>query len=202
MKLTDAQAKKILERWPQRTNKLWKPPGGKGFWLRACPSAGVAAYPHLSTPGAENFRTKPDGLYVFFHNFSFCDVVCIESCGTAQNLYDKRSRYSLASHSLLLVCNKEWLLETISVQRGTHKTRWEAARTFSSKPRNKTLRLPVRHLRVLYTLEDNLYKSWKKNHVANGHEYYCRHSSLDTYNSPATRLFLRGMSLESHFRTI
>jgi hypothetical protein len=202
MQLSDGEAKDVLRRWPQRTNALWNPPGGRGFWLRASPTNGAAGQPHLSAPGAKAFRTKPDGLYVYFHSFSFCDAICIESCAEPQNLHDKRSRYALASHSLLLTCSRDWLLEDISVQRGREIPRWEAARSFTSRPRKKDLRLPVRHLRVLYSLEDNLYSEWKENHVATGHEYYCRHSSLSTHNSPTTRTFLRGMSLESHFLTL
>ncbi len=201
MKLTDGSAKKVLLEWPERTKKLWKPPAGKGYWLRASPTKGMAAYPHLSSPGATAFRTNPDGLYVYFHGFKFCDVVCIESCGTSQNLHDKRSRYTLASHSLLLICTGPWLLEQIVVQKSGAIPRWEAARSFPRKPQNRNLETPVRHLRVLYTLEDSLYAKWKVNHVPTGYEYYCRHSSLSTHTNQRTRRFFQGMSLESHFLT-
>lgn len=33
--LTDAEAKTILVGWPRLTEKLWPPPTGKGYWIRA-----------------------------------------------------------------------------------------------------------------------------------------------------------------------
>jgi hypothetical protein len=202
MKLTDAGAKEILRAWPERTKSLWKTPTGKGYWLRASPTNGGAKYPHLSSPGTTAFLTNPDGLYVYFHEFKFCDVICIESCGTSQNLNDKRSRYMLASHSVLLSCTAAWMFEDIVVQSSRIVSRWQAARTFPRKPQNRDLVIPVRLLRVLYALEDTLYAKWKANHVPTGYEYYCRHSSLKTHTSQRTRRFLRGMSLQSHFLTI
>jgi hypothetical protein len=200
MKLSDADAKRILLTWPQRTATLWKRPNAKGYWLRASPSSGTAAYPHLSAPGATAFRTNPDGLYVYFHDCRFCDVICIESCGTGQNLHDKRSRYFLASHSLLLIAPVIWLHEKIRLQRASMTPRWEATRCFRQKPQTDLI-LPVRHLRVLFALEDNLYSQRKNNHVPPGHEYYCRHSSLDSHTAESMREFLSAMSLESHYLT-
>lgn len=201
MKLTDSQGKAILLNWPFRTKSLWRPPSRQGYWLRAAPSSGIAAYPHLKSPGSTVYKTNPDGIYVFFHGFKYCDVVCIEVCGTGQNLNDKRSRYSLASHSLLLEVPKEWLFEKEEIQNGQHTERWQAAKCFPRKPQNRNLCIPVRHLSVLYSLEDRLYACWKVNHSPVGHEYYCRHSSLSAVTGTMMRNFLKVMGADSHFMT-
>lgn len=83
--LSDAEAKGVLLRWPNRT-KLWPPPQGRGFWLRGQPvGPRKAPGPRLSSPGAKLFSTQPDGLWVHFNRTISCDVVAIEVCGTIQN---------------------------------------------------------------------------------------------------------------------
>jgi hypothetical protein len=202
-RLSDAEAKRILCKWPSRTRRLWKPPGGKGFWLAALPKVGNTTCPTIKSPGAEAFKTQPDGLWVYIspENSIFADVVSIEVCGTAQNVNDKRSRYMPASHSLLLSCPLKWLLEETKVPNRGKKPRWEAALTFGKEPK-EDLSLPIRNLRVLYALPTKIYVTWRKNHTPAGYEFYCKHSSLDSYNSQTMQEFLHRMALEAHYRTL
>lgn len=150
-------------------------------------------------PGAKLFTTQPDGLWVYINDPSSCDVVAVEVCGTIQNLNDKRSRYIPASHSLVLWCGLRWLEEKISVQRGGKRPRWKAAGSFSGKP-TAELNLPVRHLRVLYGIPNSLYHKWCREHTPTGYEFFCPHSSLQTYNSRPMQNFLRQMSSAAQFR--
>lgn len=201
-KLTDGQAKDILRRWPRRGDKLWASPTGSGFWMRAQPrDLGEAGpTPTIRLPGATLFKTQPDGMWVFVDSAHFADVVCIEVCGTNQNLNDKRSRYSAAVRSLVLHLPLKWLLAEVAIQgRGT-KTRWEAMRTLPHKPVADAV-VPIRYARVLYALPNSLYLDWSREGVAGGHEYFCRHSSLDSYSSQKMQEFLRRLSTASHFLT-
>ncbi len=197
--MTDAQAKAILRVWPNRTKKVWAPPAGQGYWLRGRPSAGAVSAPKLHAPGAQLFHTQPDGLYLYLHEH-YADAICIEVCNTIQNLNDKRSRYIPASHSLLVTAPLRWLLEAIGTQHGGQAPRWNAARTFPRRPR-QDVTLPVRHLRVLYALPPHHYSAWKANNIPAGYEYFCRQSSLKTYNSQVMQKFLRQMSVTAQFLT-
>jgi hypothetical protein len=197
-RLTDAEAKAILLRWPGRTKGVWPAPNARGFWVRAQPRLGVAPGPRLSSPGAKLFTTQPDGLWAHFDEENSCDVVAIEVCGTIQNLNDKRSRYFPASHSLVLTCGRRWFLEFMTVQRGGQAPRWRATGTLTSEP-VRDLSIPVRHLRVLYAIPNTLYDDWKQNHVPTGYELFCPHSSLDSYNSQKMQIFLSRMSVASQF---
>lgn len=197
-KLSDGEAKDLLLKWPTRTT-LWPPPEGRGFWLRGQPNAGKIPGPRISSPGAKLFNTQPDGLWVHFNGEVSCDAVAIEVCGTIQNLNDKRSRYIPASHSLVLKCSVTWLREEVSVQKGGNCARWKAAASFDVEP-TTDLSIPVRHLRVLYAIPNSLYHKWCCEHTPTGYEYFCPHSSMQTYNSPPMQRFLRQMSSASQFR--
>ena len=197
-KLSDAQAKEVLRAWPQTTRKLWQPVYGGGRWLRAQPTDGGSAGPTISSPGATLFATQPDGLFVYFGDLESCDLVAIEVCGTIQNLNDKRSRYQPATHSLVLSCSLEWLTTEIEVQGGGRPARWQAAGTISEAPFRHHA-IPVRHLRVLYALPGDKYHDWCRNNVPAGHEYFCPHSSLNSYGSQKMQTFLRQLSAVAQF---
>ena len=198
-KLSDREAKDVLRGWPTRT-KLWPPPLGRGFWLRAQPKDGYASAPRLAVPGATMFNTQPDGLWAHFSDSISCDVIVIEVCGSAQNLNDKRSRYMPSGHSLVLSCPHSWLVEDVTVQKGGRKTRWSATASFDDEPTND-LMIPVRNLRVLYALPDWLYQDWCRENAPGAHEFFCKHSSLDTWSSPQMQDFLWQMSTATQFRT-
>jgi hypothetical protein len=199
--LRDRAAKDILLRWPGRTKKIWSTPANRGYWLRAQPKpqGSRESTPTINVPGATLFKTQPDGMWLYLDGQIFADVICIEVCRTAQNLNDKRSRYSAAVRSLVVTCPLDWLRAEIPVTKG-HLPRWEAARTGLKAP-SEGLASPIRYLRVLYALPNELYKTWTEHNVPGGQEYFCRHSSLDSYNSQAMQEFLRRMSFASHFHT-
>jgi hypothetical protein len=198
--MTDAEGKAILRGWTTRT-RMWPPPIRGGWWIRSRPNQSPHQVgPALRAPGADLFRTQPDGLYLFMSDAEFVDAICIEVCSSIQNLNDKRSRYIPSSHSLLVDIPRSWLLHEISLQRGGMLPVWRASNAFESEPEDGLLR-PVRHLRVLYCLPNDHYQRWRANHPPTGYEFFCRDSSLDTFNSTQMRLFLRQMSIGSHFRT-
>jgi hypothetical protein len=197
-KLRDAEAKTILRKWPTRTKSVWPAPGGKGYWIRGQPTEGGKPGPKLSAPGAKLFTTQPDGLWVHFADRASCDAVAVEVCGTVENLNNKRSRYIPASHSLVLQVSAAWLSEEIKVQKGGSKPRWEAAASFAKRP-SSDLHVPIRHLRVLYALPNDEYAKWCSVHTPTGYEYYCPHSSLESYNSSKMQKFLGQMSVASQF---
>lgn len=197
-KLKDKEAKAILLNWPTRTNSVWKPPGGGGFWIQGQPKTGKEPGPKLSAPGATLFTTQPDGMWVFFDGAEACDVVVVEVCGTVQNLNDKRSRYFPSSHSLVVKCSLGWLLEAIPTKKNGTAPRWKASGRILVAP-TSDLAVPVRHLRVLYALPNRVYKDWCIGHTPTGYEYFCPHSSLDSYNSPKMQAFLKQMSIAGQF---
>jgi hypothetical protein len=197
--VTDAQGKAILRTWSART-RLWPPPSGTGWWLRARPNGPGQVGAQLRAPGADLFRIQPDGLYLFLGHAEYADAVCIEVCSSIPNLSDKRSRYFPASHSLLVVIPRRWLRQDFPLQNGGVAPAWRASGAFTEEPLTDLVR-PVRHLRVLYCLPDAHYERWRRNHPPTGYEYFCRDGSLNTFASPPTRRFLRQMSIASHFRT-
>lgn len=200
-KLSDAEAKAILRHWPARTRDLWVP-DGPGYWLRAQPRTLTAATPHFKSPGSELFTTQPDGLWLYLvPELGFADAVAVEVCGTVQNLNDKRSRYMPSMHSILIDCPLPWLLEDAPVQHGWLIPRWKAAGTFERKPR-RDLILPVRFLRVLYAIPNAIYRTWSPGHTPSGYEFFCRHSSLDSYHSQGMQEFLRRMTRRAHYFTM
>lgn len=199
-RLSDGEAKAVLNRWPTRTRDLWPPPGGRGFWVQGQPKNGVQSGPRLSSPGAKLFKTQPDGLWVHFRDSTSCDVIVVEVCGTIQNLNDKRSRYIPASHSLVLSCSRAWLHEEVDNKGGGTIIRWRAAGSFEKAP-PKDLVVSVRHLRVLYALPNEIYHRWCAEHVPTGYEFFCPHSSLASYNSQKMQSFLRQMSAAAQFYT-
>ena len=77
--------------------------------------------------------------------------------------------------------------------------RWKACGSLKVAPQND-LTLPVRNLRTLIALPNDLYHKFRKQ-CPPGNEFFCRHSSLDTYNSKHMQNFLKGMALDNHFRT-
>ena len=197
MKLSDKKAKQILLGWPTCTKRIWPISSHRGCWIRGQPVDGEDTGPKLVTPGSKLFSTQPDGLYLSFGgDAQYCDVVAIEVCGTVQNLNDKRSRYFPSSHSMVLQVKLEWLKAEVAIQHGSKKARWKAAALRSPK---SDMELPVRHLRVMYALPNDLYGKWCPGHVPTGYERFCPHSALKSYSSQKMQTFLRSMSIETHF---
>jgi hypothetical protein len=203
-KLSDAEGKEILRKWPEKTN-AWGNSDTK--FIRAQPKSNQksAPGPRIISPGLVLFKTQPDGMYVKFNNLEYCDLICIEICGTISNLNDKRSRYILSSRSLILECSKKWLYEEISTSgNGTEsrlKNQGIEENQISHLNYFDNIDIPIRFLRVLYSIPNKNYNEWIEFHSPSGYEYFCRHSSLSSFNSQKMQNFLFGMSRESHFYT-
>jgi len=201
-KLTDAQAKAILREWPTRTHKLWPTPKETLYWIQAHPKIlnSTIKSPSLGPPATTNFHTHPDAMWICFDPaLRFCDIMSIEVCGSEQNLHDKRARNYPLSASLILYCSAQWLTQSVGVQKAGEMPRWKACGSFFAPP-EEDLALPVRNLRTLIALPNDLYQKFKMQ-CPPGNEFFCRHSSLNTYESPSMQTFLKGMALDNHFRT-
>jgi len=200
-KLSDKQAKDILLKWPKRTKSLWRPPNNKGYWVQAQPTSGDRS-PILVLPGAKKYKSQPDGLWVYFHDFDFVDLICIEVCNSIQNLNDKRTRYISTASTVLLKCPTTWFLGMVNLKknhRENKKTRWEASCTISSvDPNIKEYKLPIRTMRVLFALKDKDYPDWRDQNVPMAHEYICSQSSLRSINSKPFKDFLSQLSISRH----
>jgi hypothetical protein len=206
-KYSDAEGKEILRNvdfWPMRTQH-WGVACATEYWIRCRPNDknDERAYPTLSLPGANLFKTQPDGMWVYFRALRCADVLAIEVCGSMQNLNDKRSRYLSTGTGLVLIVPTDWFTRPVAVQHGTRLPRVEAAGCFKnvSFPANDAVSLPVRFLRALFVIPDQDYGPWMKNHVPAGHEFFMKHSSLKTGTSQSTQRFLAGMSFQAHFCT-
>lgn len=190
--LSDGEGKALLQAWPQRPTRLFRTSKTVGYWLRAQPPDGTTAGPTLVSPGAKLFKAQPDGLWLWFGEYAFVDVIAVEVCRKDQNLNDKRSRYMPTNHAPLADCSATWLKAKIALQKGGTKPRWEACGTVSAAP-NSDIRIPVRHIRVLYALPDALYDKWLTSVTPGAYEFFCRHSSLGSHTSSAYREFLSRM---------
>lgn len=192
----DKRARRTLLAWPTRTTELFRSDSDNP-WLRAQPkrSQDRAVTPRLFSAGAERLATQPDGMWVLL-NFEaeIADVICIEVCGTGQNLNDKRSRFMPTTNALHLKCSKAWLCEPLTAA----KLRCEYLGIDEAEITDDYY-FAIRFLRVLYALPRDLYRDWRKYGVPAGYEFFMRASSLRTFNSPAMQDFLRRMSPDQHF---
>lgn len=170
--MKDSVAKKILlKHWPDYGGAVWPVPGRNGSWARARPAPHGSASVQLKSPGAQLFKTQPDGLWLFVCSPDFVDAIAIEVCNSAQNLADKRSRYMPTSHSMVAHMPEAWFGAVI--QRKKEKIPlWRLCAGLSAQP-TTDLTLPVRFLRALYVLPLALYDDWVPNHTPTGYEYFC-----------------------------
>jgi hypothetical protein len=175
---SDRKIKSWLAAWPT-TTEIWSPPGSGILWLRGQPATGTARSPRIAAPGSNEFETQPVGLWLSRGpsgvSASYCDCLVIESCGSTQNLADKRSRYAARTSGLVVDFRSGWLEEEIvrPGRSGPRQSRWEVLGLASSGP----LQTPVRHLRVLYAVPDQkvsgLFARVKANLILEAHEYVC-----------------------------
>lgn len=202
MPLTDAEAKRRLRGWPTQS-RLWSKDGSIR-WLRGQPIEGPGSAPRLVFPGAGEFRVQPDGLWVSLGirrddhatPATFADCIVVESCGSVQNLNDKRSRYAARTTSLTIELSRRWLDHEVPVQAGARRQRRELLR--GRLPLEDVISLPVRHLRVLYALADEQgdspYKRMRRSGVLDAHEFLCRQEVLGQYNAQGVQTFLKRMA--------
>lgn len=183
-------------RWPEKSKKLWGA-SDELPWLRGLPrpeGAGPTS-PWLSHAGSDFQTINPDGMwFLSVGGGRAADVLCIEHCGTMQNLHDKRQRYAPSTHAIVLHCRSNWLNHNISKKR----TRRSYIAGAEGNP-NSDLVLPLRNLRVLYALRPDDYKRFQENGVPAGHEFFIRHGELRLFNNQAMQEFLKRMSPVQQF---
>lgn len=199
-RLSDSEAKVILTAWPLRPRDDFFPGGP---WLRAQPKDGATTGPRLLRPATDDFsaRTQPDGLWLAFNAPPgggppvAVSTFVVEVCRTMQNLNDKRSRFASAHAALLVEVPAAWLQRSVPVQGGATPSRYGLA-GFAVPPTDD-LYLPVRSVRVLYALpndvrakptESRLFSQQKGRLALEAHEYLTRHSALGHTNAPTRRL--------------
>ena len=216
----DKRAKAAMQKWPNRT-KMWGVSGREGarYWIRGWPEPAnqvqAIKKPYLCAPGAEGQNpTRPDGLWMYFgctkiggsgedesveagYNY-WCDITVVEACQVRENFYDKRSRYVPPSHGLVLVCPVKWLLDTVTLQKGGSNPRWRACGSFEKEPKHN-LTIPVRRLRVLYVISEELVTSLREFGAPAGHEFFCSIEALERYNDQKVQRLLKRMSVDSQF---
>lgn len=189
----DNEVRRSLAAWPQCPPGMQPSPKQNGTWLRARPENGrPATQPFLKVPGATRLRTLPDGLYLHFSpraDEPFVDILCIEACGTVQNLMDKRARFAPSVTSLLAVCPVDWLLAP--AQPGSQVPRWRMISMCRREPR-EPLVVPVRDARVLFALRPKDYIGFAQSHTAQPHEFFCPMDTLIDAD-PHTHQGLRGL---------
>ena len=175
----DNEVRRSLAAWPQRPPGLGPSQKQPGTWLRARPENGrPATQPYLKVPGSSRLRTLPDGMYLHFGNSPqepYVDILCIEACGTVQNLMDKRARFAPSVNSLLAVCPVDWLLAPAMA--GCDIPRWRLIRMILREPR-EPLVLPVRDARVLFGLRTKDYLGFAQTQTAQPHEFFCPMNTL------------------------
>jgi hypothetical protein len=206
--LTVQQANAIFrnpKRWPGRTG-VWGVANRGEYWIRCRPSGDPAdrrPQPVLVLAGSELFSTEPDGMWGYFRGIQCVDVIVFEICGTTQNFYDKRARYLSTGASLVMRIPGRWFNGTMRLQNGGSATRQRSAGTFGSTALSQSnpFYIPVRALRAVFVFPDDKYKDWKDNMAPAGHEFFMRHSSFESGNSPKTQEFLKRMSFTCHFLT-
>ncbi len=170
----DELVRRRLRQWPQRPPGAPRTQRQAGTWLRARPGEpNIALQPFLKLPGSSTFRTIPDGLWLHFSpdpDDRWADILCIEACGTVQNLQDKRARFAPSTSSLLVVCPLPWLMARAEPNDPT--PRWHLIRLLRDEPREQLV-LPIRDIRVLYALKPRHYASVARGQVPHPHEYFC-----------------------------
>lgn len=200
--LTDAQAKQILLQWPSASPGFF---GGSNPqpWIQAQPKNPNrrATAPYLSLAGSSQLVTRPDGMWLRMYPTEQCaDVVVVEVCGSLQNFFDKRSRFSPSTNSLVIHVLLAWLREAIGTAPNARQSRWQKSGAFSSQPQNNLI-LSVRTMSVLFALKQGDYNIVKSHGLAAGHEFFVRHSSLTGHTAPLFRSFLARIAQENRFYT-
>lgn len=155
--------------------------------------------PIIKTPGTKIFRTQPDWLWFSVSDdYSFCDLLVIEDSSTKQNLNDKRSRYIPSSHSLVLTVNKTWLDKNISKAGGWSEYRWRAL-WLKKTIEGEKIDLPIRYMRVIYSLWGELYEKVKENIVPTWYESYVKRVSMKSFTSQKFQNFLQYLAWDSAY---
>ncbi len=177
--MRDAAAKARIANWPKEFRS------GSSLWIRSRELAEEDA-PFLFVPGSRQFSVMPDALFLHFvldedKCIEGADVISVEVCGTRQNLFDKRSRYT-NDNRLGVYCKEKWLNGLAQVE--------IADRSLQN--------IPIRYLSVLFLLSKQEYILFKKEMPAWGHEYFACIDSVEHLGVINEDVFQR-MCPEAHF---
>jgi hypothetical protein len=200
----DALVRQKLRSWPQHPPGLADHElGARGAWLRARPGTeSDLDQPFLKIPGANRLRTVPDGLWLCFGGTEqdpYVDLFAIEACGSFQNLLDKRSRFAPSMHSLLAVCPLPWLFAPVSPT--NRMLRWRYTGLMRNPP-DRLLTLPVRDIRVMYTLRPRHYAGFASSQIPHAHEFFAPMDALigpEGWQHPTLRAFIARTSPRANF---
>lgn len=202
----DCQVRAQLQKWPQRPPGVAASPTLPGTWLRGRPGTGaLPRHPFLKFPGANTYRTLPDGLWLHFSRDSadpYVDILCIEACSSTQNLLDKRSRFAPSTGSLMAVCPVIWL--KAPVQPGEPTPRWKLIRLLKQEP-TEPLLLPVRDMRVVYGLKRPIYDGFAANQMPQPHEFFCPMEALmaeGSHEDPLMCALLKRATAQANFMDV
>ncbi len=200
----DSLIRAKLRTWPNHPPGLEDVDmGARGAWLRARPGVfNDLDDPFLKHPGSNRMRTSPDGLWLCFGGTPrdpYVDVFAVEDCGTFTNLLDKRSRFAPSMHSMLAVCPLPWLLGEVS--QFNAMPRWRHTGLLSTVPAIP-LTLPVRDVRVMYTLRPRHYQGFAASQIPHAHEYFAPISAIigpGGWQHPMLRAFIARTSNRANF---
>jgi hypothetical protein len=139
--------------------------------------------PHLirsAQPGSLKALTAPDAMYVQLAVEAItADVLALETCGSLQNLHDKRSRFLASTGSLLLKVPAAWLREPQQVQHGAVHERWRTFGDAFGVAPERDVRVPVARLRVFLLVPDDDLPTIAEKVALEPHEYLLPHSAFD-----------------------
>ncbi|MBK7033766.1 MAG: hypothetical protein IPH49_10985 [Ignavibacteria bacterium] len=195
-KLTDADAKFALRKWPIVARSLF----GNKPWIRLLPFpvnnvSGLPTMPYLFRMG-DTAKTCPDGLYASFGE-QYVDVIAIEHCNSEQNLSDKRARYAISKRVNFLALPEEWhsdwlvlvhggqggkyrKMRSLIYKHGFKGEQWNGWRLGASRDK-KDWMIPIRDTHVIYALKHN------SGHRLDSHEIQITHAELNQITQKALR---------------
>jgi hypothetical protein len=199
--LPDGEGKKVLqERWKSVTgiDRGFPTSFESARWVQARPvppaGEGVSSAAVLIKTG-EDVRRQADGLYFVVGQSGalvVADVVGIEICMSLTNFETKRHTYT--ERALTLEMNSSWLRTKRRVN-NQERSMWEWA-GFEAAPAvgQAKVRVPVRVASVLFVLKADDYAGVKSHVIPYSNEFFCKHSSLGSWDAQAFKQFLRGMT--------
>lgn len=200
----DSLVRAKLRTWPNHPPGLEDTHmGARGAWLRARPGRfNDMDDPFLKHPGSNRMRTVPDGLWLCFGGTPgdpYVDIFAVEDCGSFTNLLDKRSRFAPSMHSVLAVCPVPWLRDAVSENNAM--PRWRHTGLLSAEPTTQ-MTLPVRDIRVMYTLKPRYYEGFAASQIPHAHEYFAPISAIigpGGWQHPLLRAFIARTSNRANF---
>ena len=110
-------------------------------------------------------------------------------------------RHTYSDRSLRLEIRTRWLADERTISRQT-KAMWDWI-GFEEEPGlgESRIRVPVRLASVLYALPPDIYQSVRTGVVPFANEFFCKMSSLGSWDAQDFKRFLRGMTYRERLTT-